>query len=261
MQKLIKQLKNNEIIIILSCFVVLITLILISKDYLASMIFATAFDLSESLLFKTTIVLFLVPVFMFNYWKHLTFEHNIDFTKIITYLIPACLLHIIIASWSITFIAQYILNLPLTFWSVIKILINQDLVFLITVYGLMFLLARYYSLNLNKGNNEINQTLSVRIDGQRTTINIIDIDWIGIESSYLIIWVNHKKYQHSSSIEKIINKLNSNQFIRINPSTIVNQAKIEKIHTRPDGDFDIYLKNSHKLILNKIYKNILDRNR
>lgn len=257
MQKLLKTLKNFEIIIILSCFVVLITVIMISKDYLISIIFDSQFDLSKSLLFKTTIVLFLVPVFMFKYWKHLTFEHNIDFSKIITYLIPAFVLHMILASWSITFIGQYILNLSFTFWSVIKTLINQDLVFIITVYGLMFLLARYYSLNINKENKH--QTLKVTYGQQKHVINIDDIDWIGVESTYLIIWVNHKKYHFNSSLDKIINILNNNQFIRINPSTIINQLKIEKIHARPDGDFDIYLKNSHKLILNKVYKNMLDK--
>ncbi|MBL4772230.1 MAG: LytTR family transcriptional regulator [Alcanivoracaceae bacterium] len=254
MQLLKNKLFGNGVRLILILFVVLVTILMILNDYLTSLIFSQSFYLTESLLFKITIVLLIIPIMIFSSKDEFTFPKEINISKTLFVLIPLCIIHILVASFFIQFIAQNYLELPFTYEYLIKTKFTGDFIFLLTIYGLMFLIARYYSLTMQR--KKITQTtLSIKTGTITEIIIIDDIDWIAAETPYIAIWIDEKKYLYQTTLVNILNMLDHPDFIRIHRSTIVNTTKISYIKSRANGDYDIVLYNKTQLRLSRNYRN------
>jgi len=257
MQLLKNKFKNFEIHAILISFVVAITVLMMMHDYLASVLFNQSYYLSESLLFKITIVLLIIPIIYLRHTNSIKFLKEINVTKIILYLIPIVIIHILIASWLIALISQAYMEEPFTFEFLIKHKFNQDFIFLLTVYGMMYLIARYHSLNIQPQKNMPIKNLSIKQGKNTEVISVDEIEWIAAETPYVGIWINNKKHLYNSTLAKILAELNNDTFVQIHRSTIVNISKIGKIVSRENGDYDIYLYDNTLLRLSRNYRNNL----
>ena len=71
MHRLKKNFSNIRLQLILSLFILLIALLLLINDYLTALIFHQPFILKESLLFKVTVLLLLVPTLFTKYFYKL----------------------------------------------------------------------------------------------------------------------------------------------------------------------------------------------
>ncbi len=254
MQRLKKTLLNFRLQLILTLFIVLISLLMLINDYLTALIFNQSYYLNESLLFKITIVLLLLPALFYTSLGEIKHSREINVVKVLLLLVPTAIVHVFVASYLIQLIGQNLLNLPFTFSFLIKNKFTQDFVFIITTYGLMYLIARYYYLNISKANNNKNKTLSIKSGTRRDIIDIVDIDWISAETPYIAIWIDEKKHLYNSTLTDILNKIEHTDFIRIHRSTIVNISKISSITSRLNGDYDIQLYNDTKLRLSRTYR-------
>ena len=193
--QLFKKLKIRPILLI---FVASIAIFMMGHDYLTSILFNQSYYLSESLLFKIPIVLLIVPILFYRTKIDFKFSKEINVTKIMVYLIPMVIAHIILSSWLIAFISQNFMESHFTFNLLIKNKFNQDFVFLLTVYGLMFLISRYHSLNIQPKKSNTIKSLSIK---QGTTTEIIaveDIEWIAAETPYIGLWIENRKYLYPS---------------------------------------------------------------
>jgi len=237
---------NTSIRVILISFVILVTLLMVLNDYMVALIFNQSYFLKESLLFKITLVLLIIPIFFFTSTKDIKFTKEIDISKLLFILIPLCIVHIFIASFIIVLISEYLLDLPFTFLYLIKNKFSNNFVFLITIYSLMLLIARYHSLNIQR--YKTNQTtLQVKTGKKTDIIAIRNIDWIAAETPYVAIWVDKTKYLQKTSLAKILLKINNPDFIYIHSKIIANINKITSIQPRTDGDYNIVLYNGVKL--------------
>ncbi len=251
---------NIEIRGILFGFVASISLLMMIHDYLTSVLFKQSYYFSESILFKIPIVLLIVPIFIYRTIKikgaevDFKFSKEINVTKIMLYLIPIVVIHIMIASLLIAFISQTFMESHFTFRFLIQNKFNQDFIFLLTIYGLMFLISRYYSLNILPYKEMTIQSLSIKQGAKTEMIAVNDIEWISAETPYVGLWIENIKHLYPSTLSDILTKLNNDDFVRIHRSTIVNISKIDSIHSRSNGDYDIKLSDNTLLRLSRNYR-------
>ena len=253
MQLLKFKLFNQSLVFILTSFVVLVIITMLLQDYLTFVIFHQSYYFSESLLFKITIFLLLIPIFIVRALNNFKMSKSINITLIMAYLIPLSIVHILVSSYIIAFISQNFMDSPFSFWLLIKNKFTNDFIFIFTIYGFMYLISRYYVLNIQQKK----QTLSIKTGAQTEIININDIDWIAAQTPYVGIWVDGKKYLYSSTLINILSELDNGLFIQIHRSTIVNASKIKKIISRANGDYDITLFDNTQLRLSRNYRNNL----
>ncbi len=246
--------KSYGVQAILLIFVAGIFMLMMMHDYLTSVLFNQSYYLSESLVFKTNIVLLVIPILISGATHKYKFSKEINVTKLMLLMIPSVIIHILIASLLIAFISHTLMRDSFTFEFLIKNKFNQDFIFLLTIYGLMFLISRYYAINIQSNTTK----LTIKSGKQRQIIHTADIDWITAETPYVGIWTNGKKYLYSSTLTNTLSELNNDDFVRIHRSTIVNVSKIEKIVSRANGDYDLYLYDNTQLRLSRNYRKQLD---
>ncbi len=263
MQLFKNKLKSLKLEIILVIFVLSTIVLMMIHDYLASLIFNQSYYLSESILFKIPIVLLIIPIFIYGSMlkssDNFKISKEINLTKIMIYLIPIVIIHIVIASWLIALAAQVFMDSPVPFEFLIKKKFTQDFVFILTIYGLMYLIVRYYSLNIQPKDNTTIKSISIKQGTNTHVIAVDDIDWIAAETPYIGIWINKKKYLYPSTLSGILTKLNNDNFIRVHRSTIINKTKIQKIQSRENGDYDLFINEDTVIRLSRNYRKEFNR--
>jgi len=250
----IKEKTHREITVILNSFVALVFVIMILQDYFTYLVFHNAYYFSESLLFKINIVLLFISTFIFQPYSNVSYKREINVSKLLAYLVPISVIHILIASLLKAFISQRFMSSPYTFWFLIKNKFTNDFVFILTIYGLMYLIVRYYWLNIKPHVSKKISTLSIKEGSKTTIISVDDIDWIAAETPYVGIWAGNKKYLYTSSLSKVLVELDNTNFTRIHRSTIVNKTKVKSMQSRANGDYDLSLANNIVLRLSRNYK-------
>jgi DNA-binding LytR/AlgR family response regulator len=174
------------------------------------------------------------------------------------YLIPICIFHILIASSLVALISQNFMDSSYTFVSLIKNKFANDLLLIMTCYILMFLMIRNHQLFSRTKKSITNKTLTIKTGNQIKLIQLNDIDWIQAETPYIGIWIKQKKYLYQSTLSKILTELDSEKFIRIHRSTIVNILEVEHIESRSNGDYDLFLWDKTVLRLSRNYRQNLN---
>lgn len=94
---------------------------------------------------------------------------------------------------------------------------------------------------------------SIAVKNGQTTIyvDVTTINWISSDGPYLYIHTEDKKHVILDSLKHIITTLPVN-FKRIHRSTIINTAKVQRLKSRGNGDYDVML-NGMELRLSRNY--------
>jgi DNA-binding LytR/AlgR family response regulator len=101
--------------------------------------------------------------------------------------------------------------------------------------------------------------LLVKLGKEMILLNIQDIDFIKSEGKYLRIFKGEKSYLKRQSLNSFENSLNTDNFIRINRSAIVNVDRIKKIERTENYSYYVYLNNNESLLWSRNYrKKLLD---
>jgi two-component system LytT family response regulator len=86
-----------------------------------------------------------------------------------------------------------------------------------------------------------------------------DISWIGASNYYSKVYTKQgKKYLFNESLASLEKKLDSQQFIRIHRSSIVNIDSIKELIPHFNGEYHVILNDSTKLKLSRNYKENLN---
>lgn len=80
-----------------------------------------------------------------------------------------------------------------------------------------------------------------------------DVEWIEAAGDYVILHANNKKHMVRETMSGLEKKLDSQQFVRIHRSTIVNLAFIRELKPYFHGDYIVYLKDGKELKLSRRY--------
>jgi two-component system LytT family response regulator len=106
---------------------------------------------------------------------------------------------------------------------------------------------------------EPDDRLVIRAKGRVIFLNLEEIDWVEAAANYVRLNVGKESYLFRETIGRTSERLNSNQFIRIHRSTIVNVRKIKELIPVNSGEYIVVLKTGKELSCSRGYRAALQR--
>ncbi len=106
---------------------------------------------------------------------------------------------------------------------------------------------------------EADDRLVIRAKGRVIFLNLEEIDWVEAAANYVRLNVGKESYLFRETIGRTSERLNSNQFIRIHRSTIVNVRKIKELIPVNSGEYVVVLKTGKELSCSRGYRAALQR--
>lgn len=96
---------------------------------------------------------------------------------------------------------------------------------------------------------------TVKVKNKYCFIPTENIKYISSMSYYVEVFtINEEKFIQRTSVKDLIQKLDSNLFLRINRSTIINVYQIKELVSEGQGDFSVSMLDGKYFSLSKIYK-------
>jgi hypothetical protein len=96
-------------------------------------------------------------------------------------------------------------------------------------------------------------TILINNGKDNVIIQIKDIVQITAATPYISIRIENKDYLYLETLKSICGQLDSNIFIRVHKSTIVNISKVSSFKSRLNGDYDLLLTDGSSLRLSRTY--------
>ncbi|WP_254788460.1 LytR/AlgR family response regulator transcription factor [Cellulophaga baltica] len=70
---------------------------------------------------------------------------------------------------------------------------------------------------------------------------------------YICIHLENKRHLHSETLKSMCGQLDSNVFVRVHKSSVVNISKVSSFKSRLNGDYDLQLANGDLVRLSRTY--------
>jgi len=90
-------------------------------------------------------------------------------------------------------------------------------------------------------------------------IRIRDIDWIESAGNYVKIHIQRKHHLLRQTMTSLESQLDSNQFMRIHRSTIINIDRLHHLYPMASGEYEVSLTDGTKLTMSRTYRHNLER--
>ncbi len=101
--------------------------------------------------------------------------------------------------------------------------------------------------------------LMVKLGKDFIVLKCDDIDWIQSERNYLRLYKGERSFLIRTTLSDFEKKLDSEKFIRVNRSTIINIERIYKIESDPKYNYSVILTNDVSVLWGKKFRNNLKR--
>jgi two-component system LytT family response regulator len=98
----------------------------------------------------------------------------------------------------------------------------------------------------------------LKSNGCVTFLDVDDIDWIEAAGVYVYLHVGQKLHLYRSSVAQLLQRLDSQRFVRIHRSSAVNTARIRELRPRSHGDYTLLLKDGTELTMSRGYRTQLE---
>jgi two-component system LytT family response regulator len=108
-----------------------------------------------------------------------------------------------------------------------------------------------------RGDPQFPRRFVVRDRDKFVIVTTEEIDWIESAGNYAELHVGKKEFFLRETMRTLESRLDSNQFVRIHRSTIVNIARIKEITREWTGDFEVHLHDGAKLRMSRSHQNRL----
>lgn len=240
-----------------SVALVLIVLATIFQDYLQARYQSYSFFFSESLLFNLYWILIL-PVALL---VRMAFRRSKILSTIgskwasrLLFVLMATVVHLFFFAFLVFSVSGLFYDHTFGFWENVFYSVSNDLYKYLLIYSGVSLIPNPITA--------ISQipTVADRVDflifqtGKKTEkIQIDAILYIYSATPYVEFFTADKKYLHQGSLKSYSEKLDPSVFVRIHKSTLVNLRKVDSIHSRGNGDYDVLLSTGQKLRLSRNY--------
>jgi two-component system LytT family response regulator len=119
------------------------------------------------------------------------------------------------------------------------------------------LLAKHAERNVEPASND--DRMVVRTGGRMVFLDVSEIDWIEAAANYVKLHVGQESYSLREGIGKVADRLDSDRFVRIHRSVIVNAHKIKELQPCDSGEYIAVLKNGKELSCSRGYHTHLQR--
>jgi two-component system LytT family response regulator len=101
--------------------------------------------------------------------------------------------------------------------------------------------------------------LVVKAGGTTRFIRVGDIDWIEGAGVYVNLHIAGKELLYRSALNELADHLDPQRFIRVHRSSVVNIDSIFELQPISHGEFELVLKNGHRLRVSRTYRAHLEK--
>lgn len=101
--------------------------------------------------------------------------------------------------------------------------------------------------------NFITSLIVSDFNNKKVVIDTNDIYYFSANSPYINIHHQTKKYLYSATLKSLQTQLNSDQFLRVHKSYVVNIGKVVSYQSRLNGDYDLLLSDNTVLRVSRNY--------
>lgn len=247
-------------VIFISGLFILISLLGIGQDFIHSRVNHNSFYLSESFLYKISWLLFIPMLFLGGF---LMKKVDQNFPRVhsrinsLLIIIVFSVLHLVITSVSIYFLSSLFFNHTYAPDRVFQYFFAEDLYLILLIYAIGFI-GLDYVRKPNRSGNAVLQKPPLEFIQVHTSNKIIplatkEILYLKADRPYIAIVTREGRYLQASTLRKILAHLDSNCFIRIHRSSIVNVHYISFLKSRSNGDYDIHMENGEVIRMSRNY--------
>lgn len=245
----------RKVLFVLSGIFLCIVALTIFQDLLESKRSGIDFNFNESILFKTVWFLF-IPILVVLY-KKLKSEKLDSYTKVTIYIISAIAIHLLMLPFVGVFFSVLFYEGRYDLYKFFSYTLAHDLYKLVIIYTSFILGYKYFSNHPQKidiqKSKPVLDTIVINNGKENTIVNVKDIVQITSATPYIFIHLENKQYLYSETLKSISEQLNSNSFVRVHKSTVVNISKISSFKSRLNGDYDLQLTNGSLVRLSRTY--------
>ena len=96
--------------------------------------------------------------------------------------------------------------------------------------------------------------IAVRDRGRVVLIDAPDLDWVEADGDYLRLHVRGRVHLVRETMKAFETRLPRDLFVRIHRSTIVNVRRVVELQPRPNGEFDVLLRDGTRLRLSRGFR-------
>jgi len=100
----------------------------------------------------------------------------------------------------------------------------------------------------------LEKRLAIKANGRVVFIDLDHVDWIEAAANYVRLNIGKESYLFRETITRISERLDTNHFVRIHRSTIVNIHKIKELIPVNSGEYVVVLKSGKELSCSRGYR-------
>jgi LytTr DNA-binding domain-containing protein len=241
-------------LLVLFCFV--LYGLAIFQDYIYSITKITGFYWSDTMLYNIYWLLF-IPFMQFAnfFYKKVQFK---SLTNKILYASSTGLIfslaHIYLFTSIFILGSNIIYFTPHRFSRILDNVISNQLHITILAYLFSPIVFEYLKKKAYTPNPKTIKTITVKNGIRRIKIDISTILFIKSDRPYTMICTNSQKYLHDESLKVLESFIDSQIFLRVHRSSIVNKNYIIELKSRKNGDFDGILTNGQSVRFSRHYR-------
>ncbi|KFF22899.1 LytR/AlgR family response regulator transcription factor [Chryseobacterium sp. JM1] len=241
-----------------ACSLTVLMMVNIYLDYLLTQLQNSSFYLSESLLFSCFWLLF-APLLCLQFYL---IKKTKKLTLGLLMISLAVVVHLTIYPIFIWFLSKTLSDHTFPYGQTFTFGITAYLIKTVLVYSSSFIIftilknkiqTRQSVTKETTKQNTITSIVVSDVNHKKTVIEVRDVFYFSANSPYINIHHRSKKYLHNDTLKSLETQLDSNQFVRIHKSHMVNIHHIISYQSRQNGDYDITLSDDTILRVSRNY--------
>ena len=105
-----------------------------------------------------------------------------------------------------------------------------------------------------KPKSKVHERLIVKTGGRVSFLKTAELDWIESEGNYVRLHVGKETHLLRETLNQMEERLDSDHFLRIHRSTIVNLDRIKELQPWFHGEYRVLLQGGTQLLLSRKYR-------
>lgn len=243
-------------------FVLVFVLLTLTQDLVRSGLKNSAFYFSESFMFSSFWWLF-APLFFAQYFFVVHKNKSGLLLRSVAVILPI-VLHLFAFPLLVWGLSKTFYYHTYSIQQTLSYTVSEYLYLLIVLYTLPFLVFQHLAGKAKTREmipgpayeepaRHFMNTILVSEGYKKHSVAVSDIYYCSANPPYINIHLACQKYLHKETLKSLSQKLNTEQFVRVHKSALVNINMVASCKTRLNGDYDIKLKNNVQLRVSRNY--------
>lgn len=246
----------NKRLMMISWVLLAVMVLAVLQDLFESLRSGYVFHLSESLLFKTTWLLFIPMTMVLD--RQLRKVRAKGPLPAIAFVIASVVIHCLTAPVVSLCFSVLFFDGRYDLYKFFSYGLANDLYNLVIGYAGFVFFHRYFVPHTVVQDVPPEQVsavdhLVVSNGKTNTIVRVDDVICLTSATPYVCIHLKNQTHLHSETLKAICATLDSTTFVRIHKTTVVNMAKVDSFKSRLNGDYDVRLTDGETVRLSRTY--------